>query len=104
SRLRRLLDRLDDVVIPGAAAEVALEAEADLLLGGARVLLQQRDRGHHEARRAEAALERVVLVERLLDGVELAPGAGEALDRRHLGAVRLDGEHRARLDRLAVEE
>ena len=35
--------------------------------------------------------------------VQLA-GAGQALDGRHLVAVGLDGEHRAALDRLAVEE
>ena len=33
--------RLDDVLVAGAAAQVAGEAEADLLLGRVRVLLQQ---------------------------------------------------------------
>ena len=93
----------DDVVVAGAAAEVALEPVADLLLGRVRVLLQQRDRRHDEARRAEAALQRVLLVERLLHRVQLAV-RGEALDRRHLAAVGLHGEHRARLHRLAVEQ
>ena len=60
-------------------------------------------RRHHEARRAVAALERVLLVERLLHRMQLV-ALRETLDRRHLAAVRLHGEHGARLDRLAVEE
>ena len=46
--------------------------------------------------RAVAALEGVVLVERLLHRVQLAV-RGQALDRRDLVAVGLHGEHRARL-------
>src|SRR4029077_20131066 len=53
--------------------------------------------------RAEAALECVLLVEGLLHRVERVP-VGEALDRGHLVPVDLDGEQRARLDRLAVEQ
>ncbi len=44
-----------------------------------------------------------MLVEGLLDGMEL-PVLGEALDRRDLAPVGLDGEHRAGLHRLPVEE
>src|SRR5262249_61735352 len=44
-----------------------------------------------------------MLVEGLLNGMELAVG-GKALDRGHVVAFRLDGEERARLDRLAVEQ
>src|SRR5438105_1497634 len=50
------LHRADDVVVAGAAAEVALERVPDLLFRRARVLLEDRDRGQHHARRAEAAL------------------------------------------------
>jgi hypothetical protein len=45
----------------------------------------------------------VVFVEGLLHGVEVAVG-GQALDGGDVGAVGLDGEHRAALDRLTVEE
>ena len=44
-----------------------------------------------------------MLLEGLLHRVQLAVG-GQALDGRDVGAVGLDGEHRARLHRLAVEE
>ena len=93
----------DDVVVPGAAAEVALEALANRRLVGRRTALDQADRGEHHARRAVAALERVMVVERLLDRMELAVRR-EPLDRGDLHAVGLDAEHRAGLHRLAVHE
>src|SRR6266540_5124929 len=52
---RRGLDRLHDVHVAGAAAEVARDAPADLLVSGAGVGFQQRPRGHDHARGAEAA-------------------------------------------------
>src|SRR2546427_219216 len=97
------LDRLHDVVVAGAATEVALELVADLLFRRLRVALQQLVGGHDHARRAEAALEPVLLPEALLDRMQLAV-LREALDRRDGGAVGLDREHRARLHRLAVHE
>ncbi len=64
-------DRLDDVVIPRAAADVAFKVMAYLHLGRFRIVLQQRRRRHHHARRAEAALQPVVILERLLDPAKL---------------------------------
>src|SRR4030095_2421465 len=86
---------------PGAAARVALEAEAALLLAHAGAALDQAEAGHDHPGRAEAALEAVVLAEGLLEGVEV-PIPGQALDGGDLGPVGLDGQHRAGLDRLAV--
>ena len=107
--LRRAHDALaaacdghDDVVVPGAAAEVALEPFADRGLARRLAVVDQRDGRHDHPRRAVPALERVVVVEGLLHGVQL-PVRREALDRRDLGAVGLDAEHRAGLHRLAVE-
>src|SRR5215471_1921463 len=75
SRLARLggrvLDRLDDVDVAGAAAEVSGDRPADLVLVGVLVALDERARSHHHARGAEAALEAVLLHEALLDGVQL---------------------------------
>ena len=53
--------------------------------------------------RAEPALEPVVLDERLLDRVQPV-AAREPLDRRHLGALGLEREHRAALHRAPVDE
>src|SRR5262249_4828758 len=55
------------------------------------------------ARGAEPALEGVLLPERLLQRMEL-PVPGQAFHGRHRGPVRLDGEHEARADGLAVDE
>src|SRR6185436_13004139 len=66
------------------------------------VALEERAGGHQHARRAEAALQRVLLGEGFLHRVQLA-ALLQALDGVDAAAVGLHGEHRARLHRLAVE-
>src|SRR5580658_1002653 len=98
-----LLDRRDDVLVAGAAAEVAGDRLADLGLARIGVALQEHVRGHQHPRRAKTALQAVTVPERLLQRMELA-ALREPLDGRDRVAVGLDREHRARLDRaLAVE-
>src|SRR5262245_29010473 len=46
-----------------AAADVAVESPVDLFRGGSRILLEQRDGRHDEARRAETAHQRVDVAE-----------------------------------------
>ena len=53
--------------------------------------------------RAEAALQGVVLAERLLHRVQLVGALGQALDGEHLRALGLDRQHGAGLHRLAVD-
>src|SRR5262249_41862367 len=79
------------------------ERVPDLLLAWVRRLPQQADRRHDEARRAVAALQTVLSVERLLHGMERAIRR-KPLDCRDLVPVGLDAEQRARLDRLAVQQ
>src|SRR5439155_11556647 len=86
------LDGLDDVLVAGAAAEVALERAANLGLARRRVLLEKADGREHHARGAVAALQRVLLVEGLLHGMELAVPC-EPFDGRDRRAVGLDSEH-----------
>ena len=95
--------RGDDVLVARAAADAAGDGGADLVLGRVRVLVEQRAHGHLHPRRAEAALERVHLVEALLDGVELAVDL-ERLDRADLVPGGHRREDRARLHGLAVEQ
>src|SRR5690606_20531287 len=90
-----VLHRPDDVVVARAAAEDPFQPAADLLLRRVGVDLQEVRRGHDHARRAEAALQPVLLPEPLLHRVEPAV-AGEPLDGHHLAAVGLDRQHRAR--------
>src|SRR5438093_2874852 len=102
-RLGGGLDGLDDVHVAGTPAEVAFESPPDLVFGRVRVLREQIRGGHDEARRAVAALQAVLVPERLLDRVQLAI-LGHALDRLQVLALRLDGEHRAALHGFAVDE
>src|SRR5438552_9508210 len=101
--LRCPLDRLDDVHVAGAAAEVAGELPADVVLARVGVAIEQRLAHEHHRRRAEPALQPVHLLEALLDRVELAVLL-EALDGGDAPPVRLDREQGARLHRRAVEE
>src|SRR6266571_4516024 len=80
-RARRVVDRLDDVHVTGAAAEVAGVRFADLELGGLVVRRKEGDGRHHHSGRAEPALQPVLLMEPLLYRVEL-PVLLEPFDRR----------------------
>src|SRR4051794_6434924 len=68
----RVLHGFDDVDVAGAPAEVAGDRLADLPFAGIRIACQQGRAGEHHARRAEAALQAVLLPETFLNGVELA--------------------------------
>src|SRR5258706_7056975 len=90
--LVRLLDRLDDLVITGAAAEVVHHPILDLLFVGLGDFVEQRLGRDHLPRLSDAALQAAVLDEALLHRVELAVFR-QPLDRGDLVAV---GEHRRR--------
>ena len=102
SLLRRFANRVDDVHVAGASAQVADQRVADLLVGRVRMLLDEFGHVHQDARRTVAALQGVMLVERLLQRAQLAV-LGQPLDRGHGVAVGLHREHQAALHRLAVE-
>src|SRR3989304_4509572 len=68
------LDRLDDVHVAGAAADVPRDRPADVVVTRRRVLLEQRLADEHHPRGAEPALQAVLLLERRLDRVESARG------------------------------
>ncbi len=94
-------DRLDDVVVAGAATEVAFEPLPRLVFVGSGTRFDQLDGAHDHAGRAKAALKRVVLMERLLHWVELA-ALGQTLDCRDGGTICFDGQHGATLDGATV--
>ena len=52
--------RSDDRLIAGAAAQIAGDRLADLLVVGRRIALEQLVQSQHHARRAEAALQGVM--------------------------------------------
>src|SRR5262249_50961167 len=96
-------DGVDDGLVAGAAAEVARDRLARFLPRRRRGLAQDLVGAEQHPGRAEPALEALLLPECLLHGVELAV-PGEALDRRDLRAVRLDGEGDAGAGGPAVDD
>src|SRR5580658_1685061 len=82
-------DRLDDVVIAGAAADVAFELLTDrALFEMVAEAVDHVDRRHDHSGSTEAALQPVVLAERLLHRMQLV-AAREPLNGQHVRAVRL---------------
>ena len=97
------LHGLDDVVVAGAAADVAFELLAHLASRWAWGSRPARShRAHHHARRAEAALQAVVLLEGLLHRVQRAVGLGQALDGGDARALRPAPPGSCSLHRAAV--
>src|SRR5262249_32091492 len=92
--LRHGLYRIDDGLIPGAAAVIAGKVRADLLATRNTTAGQQFLRGKQHARRAIAALQRVACDERLLQIGDLV-GVGHAFDRVDAGSIALHGQHQA---------
>src|SRR5581483_1335428 len=99
--LRRCLDRCDDILIAGAAAQIAAQPFADLQLARIRNLLQERFGGEENSRRAKAALQSVQLPEFFLKRMQLGCVWREAFHGFQRGAVRLHGEEQAGAHRLA---
>src|SRR5437867_10396924 len=97
------LDGVDDLRVAGAAAEVAFERGADGVAVGARLALQEGERGQEHSGRAEAALHGAVAHERVLQRVQAAV-ALEAPQRHHRAAAQAGGQHQARRHRPAVEQ
>src|ERR1700692_388239 len=98
-----MLDRLDDIHVAGATADVAADPPADLILGRMRVALDERRTDEHHPGRAEPALQAMLRMKSFLDRMQLA-ALRETLDRGDAPALDLDGEHRAGFHRAAVEQ
>ncbi len=95
--------RVEDLLVAGAAAEVAGERLADLGLARRGVAREQVVRRHDQARRAEAALHRARLEEGLLDRMETRPRRRQALDGHDRRALGLAREHEARAHQRPVQ-
>src|SRR5207237_10657409 len=88
------LDRIDDLGVAGAAAEVAFERGADGLAIRARLATEEGERRQQHARRAEPALHRAVadegFLQRMQDAITL-----EATQRRQRAAAQARGQYQA---------
>src|SRR5580704_3700726 len=94
----------DDPGVAGAAAEVAAKDLADFPLSRMRIAGEEIGERHQNARRAEAALQGVIVAECLLQGVELAVGRGERFHGAHLAPFRLHRKRQAGARGDAVDQ
>src|SRR5581483_4774882 len=93
---RGFLDRRHDVAVTGAAAEIARDRFLDLLVGRRAALAEQAVRRHQHARRAVAALHRVVFPEGFLERMQPFV-LRQSFHGDDLVALGLHGENHARL-------
>src|SRR5688500_6101040 len=97
-------DCLDDIVVAGAAAEIALELMADRrVVEVVALAINHVDRGHDHARGAVAALQSMMLPERLLHGMQWTIRLSQTFDGEHVGALQLPGKNGAGLHGLSVD-
>jgi hypothetical protein len=95
------LDRIDDLSVTGAAADVAGQRLADLHRGGLGHTAEKVVSRHYQARGAEATLHRTRFDKSLLHRVQHLP-LQQPFDRDNLSSFGLAAEHEARADELPV--
>src|SRR5262249_53948292 len=99
----RELDRLEDLDVAGAAAEIPRQRLLDLIAARFRVLLQNRLRGEEEPGRAIPALRRAQVREGLLERMETAR-VRHALDGLDVPSLALEAQVQTGEHRLSVHE
>ncbi len=97
-----MLHRADDVVIAGAATDVAVDGVPDFRFARIRIASQQVHGAEYHAWRAESALESVLLPESFLHRVQSSV-PGDSFDRCNGTAVGLGREHGTGFHCPAVE-
>src|SRR3972149_816844 len=99
------LHRLDDIVVAGAAAEVAVEPRAyRFLRERLAVALHQIDGTDHHAGCAKSALQAVTFLERRLHRMHLTVRFADTFDGCYLRTAALHRERHAGFDGVAVYE
>ena len=103
SSARRRKGRSHDRAVAGAAAQMAGQNLADLRLGCIRPIAQQRIERHQDARRAEAALQAVIVAESTPAAATDASGGAQALDGANVRAFDLHCKRNAGAGRRTVD-
>src|SRR5262249_43803653 len=98
-RANRRFDGFEDLLIAGAATQIARERVLDLIARRLRMLVEQRLRRDEEPGRAIAALGGAEVCERFLQRMQ-PPIARQPFDRRHAAASAVGAEDEARQHRL----
>jgi hypothetical protein len=98
-----VLNRFDDVLVAGAAAQIPFEPVANLVHAGIGIPIEYLRGGHDHSRRAVTALQTVLLPESFLHGMQISV-CGHAFNGCDAGAISLNGKHRARLYGHAIDD
>ena len=93
----------EDLDVPGAAAQVARQTDADFFFRRRRVATEQRGGRHDHARRAEATLHPTLVEQSLLQRMQFVADH-HTLDGHDRAIGGLGSEVRARVDRLTVDQ
>src|SRR5437762_3034083 len=100
---RGSLNRLNDLGVTRAAAEIARERKPNLFLRGVLVFVQKRLGHHQHARRAVAALRAAFLNECLLHGMQVGTNL-QTLDGYDVRAVQLTRKDKTGVHRLTIQK
>src|SRR5579885_2251271 len=97
------LDGAHNILIAGAATDVAFETFANLSFGRVGVMLEQLVRGHNHARRTETTLQAMLFPEAYLDRVQVAFGS-QPLNGGDFTAIGLDSKNGAGFYCFAIQQ
>jgi hypothetical protein len=97
------LNRLHDLHITRAAADISMEPAADLLFGGVGIFIQEGFGRQDHPRGAETALHGKMIDESLLQGVQV-PFFSQPFDGQNLFPLGLSRQQEAAFDCPAVQE
>jgi hypothetical protein len=100
--LRRVKRGDDDVLITGAAAQITGNGNSYLLLGRIRIVAQELNERRQNARRAEAALQAVIFMKRLLERMQSVGARRDPFDGHDFVTVRTVSSKRAPLTVTAI--
>jgi len=101
--IRRVLYRLDDVLVSGASAHIARNSPPNFLLARVRIIFQERTGRHDHPWCTEPALQPMLFLESFLYRMEFAV-LGHTFDGTNLATVRLHGKDSTGFYRPAIQQ
>jgi hypothetical protein len=99
--LSRILNRLNDIVIPRTSAEIPFKRMANIIFGWLRIVLQQIGGGHYHAGCAETALQSVAFLKSFLQRMQFTV-VRQAFNSGDVTAIGLNRQQGAALGSFAI--
>ena len=96
--------RVDDALVARAPAEVARDRHTNIVVRGVWAIAQELDERGYHSRGAEPALQAMLILEGLLQGMQLRRRRRDTFNGRHALPVYLHGKHQTGTCRSAVHE